>query len=400
MRSLKILFLCSYYPPYSIGGAERMVEEHIHGLLKRGHKITLVTLGPEAQITSEIKDNGLTIYRAPVRNLYWPVGNQQGKIKKILWHLLDCYNPFHQKDLSMVCNSAHPDIVICENIAGWSPAVWGFFHKKKIPILQFSHDTSFLCAKGTMFHDHHDCGKQCLKCKLLTLGYRLNKKHLAAMAFVSDSHRKRYQQNRFEVKRNYVVYNTEDQQPVEKDHLWSKGTTMRIGLLATLSEWKGVLNLVKAFKILKGDFSLSIGGSFVSDTFEEEVRNEINNDPRITLLGHTNAHDFFTQIDLSIVPSLCHESFGLTAVESLVYQVPVICSNFGGLTEIIKNEVNGLWCDPYHPTSIAQAIQRLYDNPDLYRNLVKQSHSTVTPFIDSKKMALEIEKICYEICQK
>ena len=400
MQSLNILFLCSYYPPYSIGGAEQMVEEHIHGLIKRNHRISLVTLGPGKLISYENTNDGLNIYRVPIRNFYWPIGNQQGRLSKILWHLLDCYNPFHKRDLITVCQSVSPDIVICENITGWSPYVWYFFHHRNIPILQFSHDTSFLCAKGTMFQNHHDCGKQCFPCKLLTLGYRLNKKNLAAMVYVSKAHQKRFEKNGFVIRRSYVVHNTEAIQLVKKEHLWLPGKTMRIGLLANLSEWKGVFNLIKAFGLLKGNFTLTIGGNFVSENLEKEVKKRIHNDPRIKLLGRTTAHDFFSQIDLSVIPSLWNESFGLTAIESLVNQVPVVCSNFGGLTEIIKDGINGLWCNPYHPIDIAQAIQKVYDNFDFYKLMVMNAHSSVKPFIDSTKMAIDIEHICYDICKQ
>ena len=46
--------------------------------------------------------------------------------------------------------------------------------------------------------------------------------------------------------------------------------------------------------------------------------------------------------DILILPSIQFESFGMVLIEAMRQKVPIICSNSGGMTEIVKNEKNGL----------------------------------------------------------
>ena len=38
------------------------------------------------------------------------------------------------------------------------------------------------------------------------------------------------------------------------------------------------------------------------------------------------------------------ESFGLAALEAMVHKVPVVCSDAGGLSEVVENSVSGFLC--------------------------------------------------------
>ena len=44
---------------------------------------------------------------------------------------------------------------------------------------------------------------------------------------------------------------------------------------------------------------------------------------------------------LVVVPSVAFESFGYTALEAMFHRLPVICSNVGGLPEVVKNNISG-----------------------------------------------------------
>ena len=92
---LNILFIASYYVPYMIGGAEKMLKIHAESLAQRGHHVTIATLGPQSGIVKESPVNGVDIIRMPVRNLFWPLETRKSYIQKISWHLIDCYNPMH-----------------------------------------------------------------------------------------------------------------------------------------------------------------------------------------------------------------------------------------------------------------------------------------------------------------
>jgi glycosyltransferase involved in cell wall biosynthesis len=380
-----------------IGGAEAMLKIHAESLVRLGHNVTLATLGPQKDIVKEKPVNGVSIYRMPIRNIYWPIHHHKSHWQKIAWHLIDCYNPMHHADLRRVIATVKPQVVICESIAGWSPAIWKSFKASGVPIIQFVHDQSFLCARGIMFRDGHRCTKPCRCCRLLRLGYKWGAQNVNRFVFVSKTQQSFYKECKFTRVPSTVIYNAEPITPNVKHDLWTLKRPMRLGMIGTQTEHKGLLNLIKAFKFLQGDFELYVGGNFGSDEFRSQTIQLIDNDPRIHLLGHVNADEFFSHIDLTIVPSLWLESFGLVAVESLAKQVPVVTSNWGGLTEIVRDGVNGLACDASRPEILAQTIQRIHDDEELYKRLASSAHDTIKEFVDVDGMAHKIEQLCIDV---
>ena len=397
---LRILFIASYYTPYMIGGAENMLKIHAESLARRGHQVTIATLGPQSEIAEEAPINGVNIIRMPVRNIYWPLEKGKNKIQKIAWHLIDCYNPMHRHDLQQVIDRVRPQVVICESIAGWSPAIWKDIASLHLPILQVVHDQSFLCGKGIMFKNGQRCLKPCRECKLLRLGYRYASRYVSRFVFVSHYQQQFYHDCHFSSVASSVVYNAEPLSLEKKSELWNPKKTMRLGILGTLTLHKGVHNLIKAFKLLKGNFELYVGGNFCSEDFRNQTVQLIAGDPRVHLLGRVNADDFFRRIDLTVVPSLWLESFGLVAVESCAKQVPIIVSNFGGLTEIVREGINGLSCDTTNVETLAATIQKVYDDESLYRKLVEGTHASIAKFINVDRMAAEIEQLCQEVINR
>ncbi len=397
-QKLNILFIASYYYPYEIGGAERMLKIHMEGLKKNGHNVSLLTLGPKAVNVKQSEINNICVYRAPIKNVYWPKDPiKQNKIKKVIWHLIDIYNSRHNKDIDTIISKEKPNIIICENIAGWSPAIWKHIATKKhIPIIQITHDCAFLCTFGIMYRDGKRCIQPCLKCRFLTNSYRNNAKYVKEFVFVSKSQFDTFQRAKFPMSSSNIIYNAEPIKLEEKKNIWSGNRAMRLGLLATLSEAKGVLKLIKAFKLLKGDFKLYLGGNPISEVMHQQILDEIGTDKRITLCGYINSSKFFKFIDLTIAPSLAAESFGLIAIESCAKQVPVIASNFGGLSEIIKDGINGVHCNPTDVKSIANSIQKLYDKPSLYKQLCYNTIDSVRDFSSTNKMITNIEQLCYK----
>lgn len=401
-QKLSILFIASYYYPYEIGGAERMLQIHMEGLSNNGHNISLLTLCPKSNNIEQSEKNGIIIYRAPIKNIFWPKDTlKHNKIKKVLWHLIDTYNPKYNKDINSVINKVKPDVVICENIAGWSPAIWRFIGKRKnIPVIQIAHDSAFLCIFGIMYRNGKRCITPCKKCRALTFPYRNNAKYVKEFVFVSHSQLKTFKTNNFPMVSSNVIYDAEPITIEKKTDIWDGHRPMKIGMLAALSEAKGVFQLIKAFKLLKGDFYLYLGGNPISEEVNEQIHKEIGSDSRIILCGYTKAEVFFKSIDLTVAPSLASESFGLIAIESCAKQVPVIAPNFGGLSEIIKNGVNGLHCIPTDINSIASSIQKLYDNREFYNKLSNNTIDSVKEFTSTEKMISSIEQLCLKHVNK
>jgi glycosyltransferase involved in cell wall biosynthesis len=64
-----------------------------------------------------------------------------------------------------------------------------------------------------------------------------------------------------------------------------------------------------------------------------------------------------------------HELFGLALVEAMARGCPVVASSAASLPEIVEPERSGLLVPPNDPAAIGRALERLRDDPALWRDL-------------------------------
>jgi N-acetyl-alpha-D-glucosaminyl L-malate synthase BshA len=84
----------------------------------------------------------------------------------------------------------------------------------------------------------------------------------------------------------------------------------------------------------------------------------------IRFLGKLEAvEEILAVADLFLLPSE-HESFGLSALEAMACEVPVISSNAGGLCEVNIDGVTGFTADPGDTERMANAVMLLLMDPD------------------------------------
>lgn len=78
--------------------------------------------------------------------------------------------------------------------------------------------------------------------------------------------------------------------------------------------------------------------------------------------------------DVFVLPTRSHEMFGMAAIEAQACGRPVVCSDQGGLPEVVSAESGRLF-QPGDAVGLATQIRGLMDNPGLLRSL---SESAVT----------------------
>lgn len=94
---------------------------------------------------------------------------------------------------------------------------------------------------------------------------------------------------------------------------------------------------------------------------------------------------FLSNVRALIVPSAWFEVFGLVVIEALSRGIPVIASRIGGLPEVVQDGQTGLLVEPRNVTQLSEAMQRLWNSPDLAREYgqrgydhVRREHSVET----------------------
>lgn len=361
---MKILFLSTFYPPYIGGGVEITLKTLVDCLKLHGHQAVVLSIGSDKGLHVDEID-GIKVYRAGIRNIYFHFQpTNTTPIHRFLWHVLDIYNPLMSSYIHDVISTEKPDLVSCHNLTGWSVAAWDSISDHDIPVVQVLHDLYLLCARSTMFKGSAPCSGQCSLCRIMRLPHAKKSKEVSAVVGISKFILDRFVRYGYfhDTRLKEVIHNIRDvsrnQLPV---HSRKQDGTIIFGFIGTLAPNKGVEMLLHVF--MQGALShwrLCIAGngngryvSYLKERFQ---------DSRITFLGYCKQYDFFSQIDICVVPSLWEEPLGMVVAESLLSGIPVIGSSRGGISEMITEDVNGKLFDPSIQGNLSSVIRDMADN--------------------------------------
>ena len=86
---------------------------------------------------------------------------------------------------------------------------------------------------------------------------------------------------------------------------------------------------------------------------------------------------FLSVADIFCHTFIGHEGLGLTVLEAMRAGLPVIASNIGGPTEIIKKPNQGILINPGESVLLAKNIKFLLDNPEYSKMLQKNGQARI-----------------------
>jgi glycosyltransferase involved in cell wall biosynthesis len=193
--------------------------------------------------------------------------------------------------------------------------------------------------------------------------------------FVSDSLKQKaieryniHDTDHFKVVYNGVEIN-EETNTQNKNDKNIKGSN-RIVFCGRLAPVKGVDILLKAFHILYEkveDAELVIIGDGISKDELKLMCIEQNISDRVHFVGNVDnaeVRNYFRNSDIVAVPSR-EEPFGLVAIEAMSEKACVVCSNVGGLKEIVKSGYNGMLFENENYIQLAGMLLELMSNKEL-----------------------------------
>ena len=102
--------------------------------------------------------------------------------------------------------------------------------------------------------------------------------------------------------------------------------------------------------------------------YAREVYAMAEGDPRVNFAGafpNERMAEELGRIDVLVVPSTWYENGPLVVYSALAAGIPVVASNFGGLSEIVEHEENGLLFEPGDQVDLARQLERLCEDPGL-----------------------------------
>lgn len=374
----------SLYYPHVGGGAEIILREHVNALKQQGVEISVLCIGPHRGIVKDEVD-GVRVWRAGIKNLYFHYGKKRPRgWRRMLWHALDIYNPFMKSYIRQVVEIERPDVASCHNITGWSIAAWDALTDCGVPIVQVLHDQYLLCARSTMFRDKSPCSRQCLSCRIMRLPHAAKSNQVRAVVGVSQFIRDKMLTYGYfrDAPIKEFIHNARSF-PFDPAVLAPRSDDGNIvfGFIGSLAPNKGVELLLQTFSCTTiPNWRLVIAGTGEAD-YDAMLRRRFTDD-RISFLGHCYPKDFFTSVDATVVPSLWEDTFPGVVFESMLFGVPVVGSQRGGIPEMIVPGETGILFDPNQQNSLLGAMQHMVEKIDFFRNSKNTIIQQVAKFKD------------------
>ncbi len=388
---MKIVFISAFYHPYLMGGAEVVLKEQVEGLKERGHDVVVISTHGEKTIKEDVV-NGVKVYRIPYNNLYWPYRNKnQSRIKKMIWHIRDMYNCKAKNQVKSIVKKECPDVAFCHILCGLSVSVFDALSDCHVKIIHEIHDQYMTCVNSNSFKHGRFCKKPCFTCSIFRKIHKWKSQKVSTVIGVSNFVLDRFiKLGYYKKSRQVVIHNARHFPKVEKKY-WDGKRPLRIGYIGNVSRVKGVDVLVKAFLKYELNATLVIAGMSSDKLFMEELIRMKGSSDRIKIMGFMNSQEFYQQVDLVVIPSVWPDTFPTVAFEACANNVPVVCSNIGGLPEIIHNDRNGLLFKPGDVGELASILNSL--EPVQINRWVDSARDEVQEMTDVEGMFDKIEDL-------
>ncbi|QEA52666.1 glycosyltransferase family 4 protein [Loigolactobacillus coryniformis] len=176
-----------------------------------------------------------------------------------------------------------------------------------------------------------------------------------------------------------VIYNGVDNKVfnpnVKTDYLFDEFNvpkdSIRVGMIGRVNAWKGQMDFLKATAPLLEQhpklYLFMVGGVFKG---EEQRMTDLKN--TVAALPHheriiisdfrkdtPNLHNFF---DIFVLPSTRPDPLPTVVLEAMATGKPVIGYSHGGITEMVKDNFNGILVSPSNISVFSKSIEQLIEN--------------------------------------
>lgn len=318
------------------------------------------------------------------------------------------YNPNEECDGKFfeVFEDSFPMVLIKEQIKELSPDVI-YIHQLddmdileqildlNIPVVRFIHDHKLFCLREHKYTtlSKNTCtskvGIDCYKC----LGFvHKDSSSILGLDLKSLSHLEKEQTinkriDKFivasEYMKEHLILHEFDENKIVVNPLYSdyEGSTKKqtqtnkskkLLFVGQLISGKGVDILLDAMKDIPLDFTLDIVGEGAQEEVFKSYSSRLNLDKRVNFLGKRDKSQLekhYSSAFALVIPSRSPETFNLTGIEALRCGTPVVATDVGGITQWLKDDLNGLLANSNDAVSLSSKINDLVIDDNLHQRL-------------------------------
>jgi glycosyltransferase involved in cell wall biosynthesis len=377
-KKMKIAIVNVFFPPYSIGGATRVVADNVESLLnnhRNEFEVVVFSSHPDHEedyVLHSYAHRGCRVYSLTtklIHNLEWNAENDA--VEKAFKQFLEFETPdlihFHcvQRLTASMLKAAQklgtPYIVTVHD--AWWISDYQFLVDKQGQVYANGHEDSLSIPKPPSGISEVESLQRRMKLKTLLHGA---KKILA----VSDSFTDLYKRNGFancETSKNGLSSGMKWQPKSTKSK-----ENLVLGHLGGMSNHKGYDLLKTCISSLNLD-SVEL---IIADHSKgpDYVRKSMWGSSMVTFIGRQaqdSMVEIYKSIDVLVAASIWPESFGLVSREALACGCWVVASDIGGIGEDIDEGVNGHKVKAGSMDDLKRVIQMMANNPSKYKELSK-----------------------------
>ncbi|MBX3164401.1 MAG: glycosyltransferase [Bacteroidetes bacterium] len=175
-----------------------------------------------------------------------------------------------------------------------------------------------------------------------------------------------------------------------------------IGSVKNLESIYNLDVLIKAFANLSTKHShikLMIVGKGSQEERLKELCERLEISNRVIFTGripHKEVSNYYNMLNV-LVNASQYESFGVSVIEAMACEVPVIVSNVGGLKEVVRDDTVGLKVSAGDVEELEAALERLISDKNLHEQLAKNGRKHAEENYDWKNNLASMIEIYNQI---
>jgi len=158
----------------------------------------------------------------------------------------------------------------------------------------------------------------------------------------------------------------------------NKKVLMSVGRVVGL---KGFQLVIEALVELDEDFIYLLAGDGEYLQTLKELAKQYKVEHKVVFLGNidnTQLQNYLNMADIYIQPTIGNEAFGITIIEAMACELPVVASNNGGIVDIIKDGDNGYLFEVGNITNMLEKINQI--NSEIEKFSLRSRETVVTQF--------------------
>lgn len=226
----------------------------------------------------------------------------------------------------------------------------------------------FLCRKKVYYHVHET------NVNPKILDFFLKKIMIftaSRIVYVSEFLRKHYNMDN---DKSLVIYNSLTSLFSESIDNKKSNSFFKVLMICSLKTYKGINEFLDVAekciecKDMKFTLVLNADKNEIDDFF---FRRNIPSNVEI-FSKHNDVRKFYVESNLILnltKTSDCIETFGLSVLEGMHFGLPAIVPPIGGPAEIVRNNIDGFWCDSKNINELTFLIKKIYNDDFLYSQL-------------------------------